>query len=186
METLNQLQIILFLFWFLGGLCVIIFFIRKARNNEPNISEYYKLISQLDDQKEEDLNLIHKRNKEIDKIEKQILDCKKELGIELFKGNSAKEDSMKKKKIISYVILFIGLLPFVYVLCIGIYNSFSGYSRLCLFECELDYGLSAFIDSIIITSYLFWPLYLIGLIFIILSFFKFKYDKKINKYKDLL
>jgi len=91
-----------------------------------------------------------------------------------------------KIKIPYWVLLIIGLLPFVYVLGVGIYSSYMGYSGLCFFECELDYGIAAFVDSIIITSYLFWPLYLIGIVFIILSFFKFKHDKKINKYKDLL
>lgn len=85
METLTELDYLLFLFWILSGICVLIFFVRKARYKEPDISEYYKLINQLNDQKDDDLKLLHQRNKEIDKIEEEILKCKKELGIKLFK-----------------------------------------------------------------------------------------------------
>ena len=85
METLTELDYLLFLFWILSGLCVLIFFIRKVRYKEPDISEYYRLINQLNDQKDEDLKLLHERNNEIDKIEEEILKCKKELGIKLFK-----------------------------------------------------------------------------------------------------
>jgi len=85
METLTELEYLLFLFWILSGLCVLIFFIRKARYKEPDISEYYRLINELNDQKDDDLKLLHQRNKEIDKIEEEILKCKKELGIKLFK-----------------------------------------------------------------------------------------------------
>lgn len=85
MEALKELDYILFLFWILGVICIIIFFIRKIKYKEPDISEYYKLISILNDQKDEDLKLLHDRNKEIDKIEEEILKCKKELGIKIFK-----------------------------------------------------------------------------------------------------
>ena len=85
MEALKELDYILFLFWILGGICIIIFFIRKIKYKEPDINEYYKWISILNDQKDEDLKLLHDRNKEIDKIEEEILKCKKELGIKLFK-----------------------------------------------------------------------------------------------------
>lgn len=85
MEALKELDYILFLFWILGGICIIIFFIRKIKYKEPDISEYYKWISILNDQKDEELKLLHDRNKEIDKIEEEILKCKKELGIKLFK-----------------------------------------------------------------------------------------------------
>ena len=186
METLNQLQNILFLFWGLGGICIVIFLIRKVRNNEPDISKYYRLISQLDDQMEEDLNIIQKRNKEIDKIEKEILNCKKELGLELFKNNSSNTSSIKRKNIVSYILLFIGLIPFVFVLCYGIKNAIIGYSGFCLTECSLDYGFSAFLDTITLFSYLFWPVYLVGVVLIIIGIFKLIYNKKMNKYKDLL
>jgi len=86
METLNELKYILYLFWVLGGICVVIFFIRKKYYKETDISEYYRLANELNEMKEEDLELINKRNKEIDRIEKQILECKKELGFKLFKN----------------------------------------------------------------------------------------------------
>ena len=110
MEALVELKYILFLFWILGGICIIIFFVRKAKYKEPDISVYYKLISELNDRKDEDLELIHKRNKEIDKIEEEILKCKKELGFELFKKKSVNRSFIKKKNIITYLLLFIGLI----------------------------------------------------------------------------
>lgn len=85
METLKELECLLFLFWILSSLCVLIFFIRKVRYKEPDISEYYRLINKLNDQKDDDLKLLHQRNKEIDKIEKEILEIKKELWIKLYK-----------------------------------------------------------------------------------------------------
>ncbi len=85
MEALKELEYILYLFWVLGGICILIFFIRKARYREPDMSEYYRLINQLNDQKDDDLKLLHLRNKEIDKIEKEILKIKKDLGIKLYK-----------------------------------------------------------------------------------------------------
>lgn len=114
METLTELDYLLFLFWILSGICVLIFFVRKARYKEPDISEYYKLINQLNDQKDDDLKLLHQRNKEIDKIEEEILKCKKELGIELFnKYKILKEFSMKK--IISIIAPSLLMLLLIYI-----------------------------------------------------------------------
>lgn len=93
---------------------------------------------------------------------------------------------MKKKNIIWWILLIIGLVPFVLPLIFGIKSAIFGYSGLCLFDCSLDYGFSAFIDSIIIISYLFWPAYLIGAVLIIIGIFKLIENKKMNKYKNLL
>jgi len=84
MEVANELKYILYLFWMLGGICVVIFFIRKKNYKEPDISEYYRIANELNEMQEYDLELINKRNKEIDKIEKEILKCKEILNINKF------------------------------------------------------------------------------------------------------
>lgn len=84
MEVVNELKYILYLFWILGGICVVIFFIRKKNYKEPDISEYYRIANELNEMKEYDLELINKRNKEIDKIEEEILKCKEILNINKF------------------------------------------------------------------------------------------------------
>lgn len=119
MEALVELKYILFLFWILGGICIIIFFVRKARYKEPDISEYYKLIGELNEKKNEDLELIHKRNKEIDKIEEEILKCKKELGLKLFKSYDSNNVVSKKKSVLKiFKRLILILLLVIILFCI--------------------------------------------------------------------
>lgn len=80
---------------------------------------------------------------------------------------------MKKKKV-WIILLVVGIIPLIVPLILGIYNSIIGYSGLCLFQCDYYYGIKAFIDSIILYSYIFWPTYVIGILLIILSIIKLK------------
>ncbi len=76
-----------YLFYILIGLCFIsllMFIILILKNSDDNI-DYDKIIAELNKQKEIDLETLDNGNKEIAKIEKKILICKKELGIKLFK-----------------------------------------------------------------------------------------------------
>lgn len=84
MEGLIELKYILYLFWILGGICVVLFFIRKKKYKETDISECYRIARELNEIQDQDLELINKRNKEIDKIEKEILKCKEILKINKF------------------------------------------------------------------------------------------------------
>lgn len=77
---ITYLQIILFGLCALSGIAVLIFALRK---NDKGI-DYDKIIRELNERKEKDLNTLDIKNKEIDKIEKQILECKKKLNIKLF------------------------------------------------------------------------------------------------------
>ena len=79
MEIANYLQLLLFILCVLGGVAILIFALRKDQGYD-----YDKIIRELNAQKEENLNTLDIRNKEIDKIESKILECKKELGIKLF------------------------------------------------------------------------------------------------------
>lgn len=81
MEIVSELKIVLFLLWGLGAIAIIIFIIRK---NSPD-TDYYKIIAELNEQEEKDLKTLEEGNKEIDRIEKEILECKKKLGFKLFK-----------------------------------------------------------------------------------------------------
>ncbi len=81
MELEAYLQFLLFILCGLGGLVILIFILRQ---NDQGY-DYDRIIRELNEQKEQNLNLIDSDNKEIEKIEKQILECKKVLGIRLFK-----------------------------------------------------------------------------------------------------
>jgi len=81
MEIVSELKIVLFLLWGLGAIAIIIFIVRK---NSPD-TDYYKIIAELNEQEEKDLKTLEEGNKEIDRIEKEILECKKKLGFKLFK-----------------------------------------------------------------------------------------------------
>lgn len=77
---ITKLQIILFGLCALSGVVIIIFALRK---NDKEI-DYDRIIRQLNNQKVQDLNILDRRNKEINKIEEKILKCKKKLNMKLF------------------------------------------------------------------------------------------------------
>lgn len=79
---------------------------------------------------------------------------------------------MKKKKVLWKIILVVGFIPFIAVLTFGIYSAIFGFSGLCF--CGEYYGFKAFVDSIIMYSAVFYPTYIIGIIFITLSIIKLK------------
>ena len=83
MEGLTSIQIVLLLLCGVGGLVLIIFILRTRDNGDDY--DYDKIISQLNEQQEKDLEKLNAGNKEIDKVESEILKCKKELGMKLFK-----------------------------------------------------------------------------------------------------
>lgn len=81
------------------------------------------------------------------------------------------KDSSNNKKNMKYKVLkFIGFLPFVFVLLNGIFSMLFGFS----FFFNKTYGINAFIVTIAFTSLLIWPLYIIGIVLIILSSIKLK------------
>ncbi|MGM9849969.1 MAG: hypothetical protein ACI31V_03625 [Bacilli bacterium] len=82
---------------------------------------------------------------------------------------------MKKKFWI--VFLIVGIIPFIIPIISGIYYSIRGYSGLCWWQCDYYYGFNAFIDSIILYSYILWPTYIIGIVIIVLSIIKLKNKK---------
>ena len=82
MEGLTSIQIVLLLLCGVGGLVLIIFILRTRDNDDDY--DYDKIISQLNEQQEKDLEKLNAGNKEIDKIESEILKCKKKLGMRLF------------------------------------------------------------------------------------------------------
>lgn len=76
--------------------------------------------------------------------------------------------SMLKANIWELVIL-LGIAPFIYVIVSGIYNAIVGFSGLCITGCTDSYGISAFIDWVLLFSFVFWPAYVVGLILMILG-----------------
>ena len=85
---------------------------------------------------------------------------------------------MKKKRIVWISLLIVGIIPFAIPLIAEIYDSLIGFSGLCFIECDNYYGFQAFIDSIYLYSFIFWPTYIIGGILIILSIIKLKNNIK--------
>ena len=80
-EIIVILQILLFGLCVLGGIAVLIFALRKWDNG----IDYDRIIRELNEQEEKDLDIINQANKQIDELESKILDCKKKLGFKLFK-----------------------------------------------------------------------------------------------------
>lgn len=78
------------------------------------------------------------------------------------------QKSENKKK--WYLLFITGCLPYVIAVIYGLISMTTGFT----FFNSTSTGLQAFIDSTVIFSYLFWPLYIIGLAFIIISTFRLK------------
>ena len=76
----NYLQFLLFTLSGLAGICVLIFVLRQHDTGY----DYDKIISELNKQKENDLQILKDGNKEINEVEEKILECKKELKMKLF------------------------------------------------------------------------------------------------------
>ena len=88
MTTLLLFQIIFFV---IVILVTILFFIIVFTPKEPDykrIEELVALYKMMTEQEEENLKTLNLKNKEIDKIEEQILICKKKLGWKLFKDSN--------------------------------------------------------------------------------------------------
>ena len=80
----------------------------------------------------------------------------------------------KHKKIFYKILLGIGIVPFAMFLGVGLYSMIFGYSGLCILDCTFYYGWDAFRDSILILGWLFWPILVIGLLFIVISITQLK------------
>lgn len=86
MEEIIILKLSLFGLCVLGGVVILIFFIRK---NE-DVVDYFKIINDLNSQMEQNLKNIKIGNKKIDTLEREILKCKKKLGFKLFTSDKRK------------------------------------------------------------------------------------------------
>lgn len=72
---------------------------------------------------------------------------------------------MKNKKRIGTLLLILGCLPFAVVAGFGIYHAIVGFSGLSIAGPAV-YGFAAFMDFVILASYLYWPAYLVGAVLI--------------------
>ena len=72
------------------------------------------------------------------------------------------------------VLLIVGIIPLIVPIVYGICNSINGFSGMCLWTCDYDYGFKAFVSSIILYSFIFWPTYIIGIVLVSLSLKKLK------------
>lgn len=81
MTTVFGLQIIFFSIVIIITILFIFFVLFKTEDN----IDYEKLYQFVTQQEEENLLTLNKGNKEINKIEEQILECKKKLNMKLFR-----------------------------------------------------------------------------------------------------
>ena len=72
------------------------------------------------------------------------------------------------------ILLGIGLSPFVIVICIGIYSAFFGTT----FFFTIYNGIDAFLGIIFLLSFIFLPVYIIGIILVIIAICKMRQNKK--------
>ena len=73
-----------------------------------------------------------------------------------------------KKRTFWKVLLCIGFLPFVIALGSGMYAGITGFSGLVISGAPV-YDFAAFMDWMILYSYLYWSTYVIGLVLIVVS-----------------
>lgn len=81
MNTVFGLQIIFFSIVIIITVLFIFFVLFKTEDD----IDYEKLYQFVEQQEEENLLTLNKGNKEINKIEEQILECKKKLNMKLFR-----------------------------------------------------------------------------------------------------
>lgn len=79
-ENVAFLELILFILCGISGIAILIFVLRK---NDQGI-DYDKYIILMNEQIKENLEILDKGNKKIDKTEKRILECKRKLGMKSF------------------------------------------------------------------------------------------------------
>lgn len=78
-------------------------------------------------------------------------------------------------KIIWKILLFIGAIPFILTLALGIINMVSGFSGICFgSNCSRISSISALLETVILVIIIFWPFHLLGIILIIISTIKIK------------
>ena len=83
---------------------------------------------------------------------------------------------MKKK--LWLICLGVGLLPFLICLIGGIYAAVCGFGGLTIGM--KSYGIEAMLDWVLLWSFVYWPSYVIGIIFIIVSLMIKRRSKKIS------
>ena len=76
-----------------------------------------------------------------------------------------------KKNVIWIFLVIIGFIPFIYGIVISVSDAIRGTSGLCVgADCVPIYGFKAFIETFGWILLLRWPIYLIALLLIIISF----------------
>ena len=74
-------------------------------------------------------------------------------------------ESMKKRNRLSKILVFFGTLPFLFLLLLAIKYSITGFN----FMFNTSYGFEAFWGTIVIFLFLFWPIYVVGALFVIIG-----------------
>ena len=77
--------------------------------------------------------------------------------------------------------LGLGILPFILMVCYSVYNAIFGFSGICFWMCDYEYGWNAFLGSISFFVIVYWPFLVIGLILIIISCIKTSKNKRLSK-----
>ena len=72
------------------------------------------------------------------------------------------------------ILLVIGVISLISPLIVGIDSAINGMTTGFFSSSQRYYGFEAFIDGIVLFSLISWPVYIIGLILVILSIVKLK------------
>jgi len=95
----------------------------------------------------------------------------------LLENNNMLNEKNNNKIIRKYKILrFLGCLPFIGILFFAIFSAIYGLT----FLYSTSYGFDAFFGTLLLSSLFLWPLYIIGIFFIIISSLKIRKIKKFN------
>lgn len=87
------------------------------------------------------------------------------------------ELNKKNNNIKWIVLLIIGIVPFILILMKGIYDSIKGFKGVCILDCEYSYGIKALLDSILMNSFIYGGILILGVVLIIISIIKLKTKK---------
>ena len=121
---------------------------------------------------------IIKSDSYIERVEELLKACNLEDKKEVIEGENTSEylDGNIKKRVLYWILLWLGVMPFICLLVIGIISSIFGTT----FMFSDIYGLEAFGMAIIVYCIAYWPILVVGLILSIVGISGLRKHKVVN------
>lgn len=82
-EIIAEIEIAFFIIMTLSGIVILIFCLRRKEDSRFDWVEFERIVREMHEQTDENLDMLSKMNKQKDKIEEKIRDKKKILGFKL-------------------------------------------------------------------------------------------------------